>query len=56
MANIPHKVPLASRTSVNDVQRDDADSPKSSEDAGDDATNDDSLHHVLTPPFMMNIS
>lgn len=51
MANIPHKVPLASRTSVNDVQRDDADSPKSSEDAGDDATNDDSFHHVLFPPF-----
>lgn len=54
MANIPQKILFTSRTSVNDVQRDDADSPKSSEDAGDDATNDDSFHHVLLPPFMMD--
>ena len=53
VANVPQKALSTSRTSVDDVQGDDADSTKSSKDAGDDATNDDSLHHVLKPPFMM---
>ena len=51
MANIPQETLLSPRTSVNDVQEDDSDSTKTSKDAGDDATNDDSLHHVLFTSF-----
>jgi len=55
VANVPQKALLASCTSVDDVHRSKADSTKTSNDAGDDATNEDSLHHVLLPPFMINV-
>lgn len=48
VANVPQETPFASRTSVDDVQGDDTDSAKSSKDAGDDATDENSLYHVLT--------
>ena len=48
MANIPQETPLPSCTSVDDVQEDNADSTKTSENAGNDATDDDSLCHDLT--------
>ena len=54
MANVPHKAPLPTRTSVDDVHGGDSNSTKTSKDAGDDATDEDSLHHVLLPPFMMD--
>ena len=49
VANIPHKVFLASCASVEDVHRDSTDSSKASENADDDRTNDDSFHNLL--PF-----
>ena len=55
MANVPHKALPSSCTSVDDVQGYYADSTKTSKNAGDDTTNDDSLHHVLLPPFMINV-
>ena len=51
MANVPHKVPLSACTPINDIHGGDSDSTKASKDAGDDTTKDDSLHHVLFPPF-----
>ena len=54
MANIPHETLLTSCTSVNDIQEDKAGNTKTSENAGDDRANEDSLHHVLLPPFMMD--
>ena len=54
MANIPHQASFPACTSVDDVQEDNADSTKTSENAGNDATDKDSLHHVLLPPFMMD--
>ena len=55
VANVPQKALLASCTSVDDVHGDGAGNTKTSNDAGDDATKDDSLHHVLLPPFMINV-
>ena len=54
VANIPHETLLSSCTSVDDVHRCDADNTSDSNDATNDATEDDSLHHVLLPPFMMD--
>ena len=53
MANIPHKAPLPSCTSIDDVHGENCESAKTSENAGNDATDDDSFHHVLLPPFIM---
>lgn len=55
MVNVPQETLLASCASVDDVHRSKADSTKTSENTGDDATNEDSLHHVLLPPFMINV-
>ena len=54
VANIPHETLLSSCTSVDDVHRGDADNTSDSNDATNDATEDDSLHHILLPPFMMD--
>ena len=54
MANVPHQALFPACTSVDDVQEDNADSTKTSENAGEDRANEDSLHHVLLPPFMMD--
>ena len=54
MAKVPHEAPLPTRTSVDDVHGGDSNSTKTSEDAGDDATDKDSFCHVLLPPFMMD--
>ena len=48
VANVPQETLLASCTSVDDVHRRDADNAKTSDDAGNDATNEDSLHHAST--------
>ena len=48
MANIPHQALLSASTSINDVHGDDSGNTKTSNDAGDDTTDKDSLHHVLT--------
>ena len=54
MANVPQKALLTSCAPINNVQEDDSDSTETSKDAGDDSANEDSLHHVLLPPFMMD--
>ena len=54
VANIPQETLLATCASVDDVHRGDADNTSDSNDATNDATEDDSLHHVLLPPFMMD--
>lgn len=51
VANVPQEALLASCTPINNVQEDDAGNTKTSENAGDDTTDKDSLHHVLLPPF-----
>ena len=51
MANVPQETLSTSCTPINDIQRDDAGNTKTSENAGDDTSNDNSLHHVLFPPF-----
>lgn len=51
MANIPHETFLASCTSVNDVHGGNSDNTKDSNDAEDDATDEDSFHHVLSTSF-----
>jgi hypothetical protein len=48
VANIPHKTLFSTSTSINDVHGDNADSTKTSKDAGNNASNDDSFHHILT--------
>ena len=51
MANIPHETLLASCTSVDDVHGSKADSTKTNNDAGNDATDEDSFHHILFTSF-----
>ena len=51
VANVPQETLLASCTSVDDVHRDSADNTSDSNNATDDATNDDNLHHVLSTSF-----
>lgn len=48
VANVPQETLLASCASVNDVHRSKANSTKTNNDAGNDATNEDSLHHAST--------
>ena len=54
VANVPQETLFTPRTSINDIQEDKAGNTKTSENAGDDRANEDSLHHVLLPPFMMD--
>ena len=51
MTNVPHKALLTSCASVDDVHGGDCKNTKTSNDAGDDATNDDSLHHEFYTSF-----
>ena len=54
VAKIPQETLPTASTSINDVHGDDNESTKTSENAGDDRANDDSFHHILLPPFMMD--
>ena len=54
VANIPHETLLTTCASVDDIQEDKAGNTKTSENADDDRANEDSLHHVLLPPFIMD--
>ena len=56
MANVPHQALLTACTSVDDVHGDNADSTKTSKDTGDDTTDKDSLHHILTSFHNVNIT